>query len=348
MLHTPSDFPNIAFTREQAQALERLANQAEREPACGEMVARDLSALLSGGHALTATPARLAELWPDHPACYPALVLLQAVPQLRERYRAHGIPASILWDTLNDLPLWMSHYERSQGELGLAEYGWLSWHLQFALFRLGRLEYIYTASRVPAYGFRDSRGALSVLAAAGLRFGRGGALVEADEPGRMSAYTENEQSAVGLPLDEAGRAGGEPVCLCKSRWTRVLAPGDPVLDVHIPEGPRLTPNAVSASLAAAPAFFRERLGRTDMRAFTCASWLLSTALPEMLPGSGVAAFQRRFRVAPYTTSDRQIFERVFGRDKGDPLPQETALQRAIVQRYLAGGECRNMAGFILL
>lgn len=123
-----------------------------------------------------------------------------------------------------------------------------------------------------------------------------------------------------------------------------LHPGDPVLEVHIPAGGPLLPAECLDAFAQAEAF----TWPGPWLGFTCVSWLLGPRLPEVLPpDSNVLAFQRLFRPLPCTMDDRQTCERVLGMWPPDPetAPTATALQRAVLAWYRAGGRLDGGAGF---
>ena len=61
--------------------------------------------------------------------------LLAQIPDLCQTYKVHGIPQEVLQDTLADFRFWISPDRVKNAE-------WLSWHLGFRLFQLGRLQYI--------------------------------------------------------------------------------------------------------------------------------------------------------------------------------------------------------------
>jgi len=113
-----------------------------------------------------------------------------------------------------------------------------------------------------------------------------------------------------------------------------------VLSTHIPRGKGLAPADVDASLAAAPAFFAERFPEHPARDVHCHSWMLDPRLPELLPGSNLAAFQQRWRTygeALPGDEDATFFG--FAR-RGpldlDELEAGTSLQRAIVTLWRGG------------
>jgi hypothetical protein len=125
----------------------------------------------------------------------------------------------------------------------------------------------------------------------------------------------------------------------------------PDLDVHIPEDGPLSPAACDESFGAARAFFARHFGNTYARA-VCRSWLLDEQLAEYLPAtSNIIRFQRRFTpTGPVEDGDHDILEFVFRRHPTDlsELPQETALQRAIVTHLREKKHWRIASGVIHL
>ena len=120
--------------------------------------------------------------------------------------------------------------------------------------------------------------------------------------------------------------------------------GDPILEVHIPAGEPLLPDACLESFEAAKQFY------ADMRSvgFTCVSWLLGPNLEEVLPpDSNVIQFKRMFQQVPCGSSDQQMCERVFDMFPLDleKAPQQTSMQRAILAYYKNGGKIPAGAGF---
>ncbi len=355
MLLTPQElnhaFSLISFTSEQRRAVESVSRRINQEPVLERLAQRDAACLADprGPERLEADKDQLAALLGDLADVYPAVILLTRVSWLEGEYARLGISETLLRDALSDIPLWMCNFEKHTGRIGLREYTWLTNHLRMRLFRLGRLEYILTKSRVPAwFYFNGETAQYAALAASGLWFDASGQLC-AQGCGRETVHTCEGGVITGYPIDALGRIQARPLSLRASRWELALAPGDPVLDVHIPEGPPMEPEAVAASLKAAIPFYRDVLGREEERAFTCGSWLMSPALPQILPGSNLAAFQKRFRIAPYTLRDNQVFERVYGRGftSWEEMPMETRLQRGVRDWYQSGGSMRQMQGVIL-
>ncbi|MCI6378626.1 MAG: acyltransferase domain-containing protein [Clostridiales bacterium] len=344
-------FALISFSSRQRQAIETVWRQLNQNPLLERLARKDAAGLADphGPEKIEADAAQLTALLGGLADVYPALILLTRVSWLKGEYALHGIHEAVLRDALSDIPLWMTHFENRAGRVGLGEYTWLTNHMRMRLFRLGRLEYIFTKSRVRAWFYRnDALSQCVALADSGLRFEVSGQLCT-ETCGQVATHHCENGVITGYPVDSLGRIQPQPVSLPANQWRMALAPGDPVLDVHIPEGPPMTPDAITASLQAAIPFYRDHLGLREERAFTCSSWLMSPALPQLLPGSNLAAFQKRFRVVPYTLRDNQVFERVYGKGftAWQEMPMETRLQRGVRDWYMAGGVIRQMQGVIL-
>ncbi|WP_027341387.1 acyltransferase domain-containing protein [Hamadaea tsunoensis] len=136
------------------------------------------------------------------------------------------------------------------------------------------------------------------------------------------------------------------------------SPGDPILEIHIPDllGP-LSPAACDASFASARDFFPRHFPDTKPVAMTCTSWLLDPQLAERLPAhSNITAFQHRFpitgRVDLPELCDKPVLRYIFGLTEQpadwDDLPRTTALERVIGDHLRDGGHWYTHLGFIAI
>ena len=74
-----------------------------------------------------------------------------------------------------------------------------------------------------------------------------------------------------------------------------ISKGDPIIEVHIPEGDRFTVDSCNASFALAREFFKKHFPEYEYKAFTCHSWLLDDTLKKYLPEeSGIIRFGNMF------------------------------------------------------
>ena len=122
--------------------------------------------------------------------------------------------------------------------------------------------------------------------------------------------------------------------------------GTPVLEIHIPAGEPLNPDAVLASINRASPFF-DTYFHQQYPLFHCHSWLLCPGLKMLLPeDSRIIQFQNLFAVYHTDHEERQAEERVFGHLSDDPrqYPEHTALQKALKQHLLNGNEVSMGAG----
>lgn len=113
-----------------------------------------------------------------------------------------------------------------------------------------------------------------------------------------------------------------------------------VLSTHIPRGDGLAPADVDASFAAALPFFAQHFPEHPAQGVHCHSWMLDPRLPELLPGSNLAAFQQRWRTYgdPLPGDEDAMF---FAFASHGPLDLErftptSSLQRAILSLWRVG------------
>ncbi len=64
-------------------------------------------------------------------------VILCCAVKVKKQYEKVGISDEIYLDTMSDIKIWCEN----NGNRGLKNYGWLSNHVKFELFRLGRLQF---------------------------------------------------------------------------------------------------------------------------------------------------------------------------------------------------------------
>ena len=133
-----------------------------------------------------------------------------------------------------------------------------------------------------------------------------------------------------------------------------------VLNTHIPALGPMRPDDVDASLVAAPAFFERHFAdqlEGPIEWVMCYSWLLDQELPELLPGSNIADFASRWEPVGSSDRDRDGYYFVFNIEplpsttlpfKLDELPQDTSLERALVERWRRGGHVEVTTGRIPL
>lgn len=151
-----------------------------------------------------------------------------------------------------------------------------------------------------------------------------------------------------LEVIRIGRLQFEPIRLSQNVTLegKTFTAGTPALDVHIPAGEPLTPEAALDSMGRAPEFFNTYFGKS-FPLLHCHSWLLSPALRELLPEhSRIIQFQNLFTIFRTDNEERQAEDRVFGFLSDDPhnYPENTSLQKAVKRYMLDGKEVMMGAG----
>jgi predicted TIM-barrel fold metal-dependent hydrolase len=129
-----------------------------------------------------------------------------------------------------------------------------------------------------------------------------------------------------------------------------LRKGDPIVEVHIPAGADLSPEAVRASLDAARAFYAKHFPEYTFAHFTCHSWLLDPSLDALLPEtSNILKFRDTFTPILAEESDaalRYVFRwSTTRRNLRHAAPSSSFAER--MKKYaLAGGVLHEAMGAI--
>jgi hypothetical protein len=131
-----------------------------------------------------------------------------------------------------------------------------------------------------------------------------------------------------------------------------------VLSVHIPQTGPLAPEAVDDAFAQARRVFAAHYPERPATAFHCTSWLLDPRVADVLAAtSNLARFQRRWDLqGERSDADADALFFVFHRrydwsQPGGPdlelasLPQETSMQRAVVEALRSGRRWQLCTGF---
>lgn len=133
----------------------------------------------------------------------------------------------------------------------------------------------------------------------------------------------------------------------------VMASGDWVPSIHIPESGPLTPEAVDASLMQARAFFTSHFPDKPVAAAVCVSWMLDPYLVRHMPThTNIGAFVRRFTpmLQPYDDATSALFFVFRTRDLSriPSLPRDTMLQRLVLDRAERGDAWQIGSGYLRL
>jgi len=288
------------------------------------------------------------------------LVMLSAVPQMKETYRRLGIPSNIVRDTVSDLRLWMEtdlYYQRYR-RWGITPWiaRWLCHHWQGKLLQLGRLQFSQSVFKghIRVYQHRSSRELLAI-ADTGICFcgdGNAWAACCGKDPGTWtSSLLLLDDVVIGNPITPDGFAHRKTCKLALNEWKLILEPGNEVLTFHIPASGPLRFEECGASFRQALEIFPRYFPEFNFRGFYSGTWLLDSRLQTLLPPeSNIVRMQRELYLFPGLQGDnQQIYQRVFGWGVTDidSVSWETSLQKIIGEYLQSGGHFHGGYGFLL-
>ena len=139
--------------------------------------------------------------------------------------------------------------------------------------------------------------------------------------------------------------------LPKAEYQRWISAGEDILSVHIPRGADISAAACADTYQKALDFFARYYPERTIRGFHCQSWLMDPALEEFLPKSSrIVSFQQFFQRYPVRSNGKEVFSFVHPTPFASyaELPENTALERALKQRYLNNDPIFVHAGLHLL
>ena len=313
-------------------------------------------ALFSGDHYsfddVSSWPSLKNALEADANAFY-LLVVLSGVPKMRELNEAHSVPPEVERDTLRDLVRSLEWRKRRDDSrtwgLHLHDVAWFTNFVRGDLYRLGRLQFQFGTFCHPARAFRHkTTGAVLAVSEDGVRYDADGQRTDAEGDGAWVAeLTLGGDGVVGNPILPTGQALPRKVTLPSAEWHQALAPRDPILNIHIPDGGPLAHDACGESFRRAAEFFPRHYPERPFIGFCCHSWLLDGQLEDMLPPtSNMVRFQRDVYLLPTEMDVDELFRTVFHGQPDDlaKAPRDTALRRAILERLERGETLKPRAG----
>ena len=307
------------------------------------------TAIILGNEEWNAAPWRS---YPRHDSAANSFMLvfpvLHHVEDIRAFYAKHGIPEHYLRELMQDLPRWIETYsDRTRGLAGFAEVAWLREHVSARMFQIGRLQFQPSTWHTPWTLLRNAQGAFALIAHGGDKVARSGQFASClgvDASGaRDIVYEERPDGIFGHRALHDGSLAFEPEFFPATEWTRHIAPGDPTLNIHIPSGSPLDPEACRASVRDATVFFKTYLPDWPIaraKAMVCGTWLLYPDFQKILPGnSNIVGFQKLFLLHPlHGMDDHQFYERAFV-PEGRAVTRDklrTRLQVALFNHIAAG------------
>jgi hypothetical protein len=288
-------------------------------------------------------------------ALFPLAVLASGTEHAWKAFEDKGVNADIAYATLAFGGLYVRDYHDQHGTWGLSELGWLRNHVRANIFRLGRMVFNASTFKWPFRAFRNRKtGEVITLCDAAGRYSADGLADGTNGVTDFEAWIPEldirDGSVSGHQVSAAGRALQSVVTLSQEEWEQALAPGNAVIDVHIPSGSKLFLHECNESYQWAKAFFTGLSPETAFAAFTCRSWLMDPGLAIILPHeSNIVRFQQQFQLLPISGDHKQTYDIVFGNSRIElaDAPRATQLQRVIVGYVQGGSQMRSAAGYFL-
>lgn len=286
------------------------------------------------------------------------LVALSIVPLLREHHRSLGVPIEVTRATASQVACFCENHADT-GTLGiyLDQLAWLRHYVRENYFRLGRMEYWLKPCRNALCAYRHkASGQIVALAKHGVVFDADGfirtdaAQIGMVEGGWISELNEGEGFVSGHVISPFGMGLPKLVTLPLETWVPVLQQDTWVLDMHIPSGGGLTPQACLASHLQASAFFDRYFPNIRWEAMVCSSWMFNTQLEQILPDTAnLVRYMQDLYLFPVPSSGQDGLWFIFRQESFnlEEAPNETSLQRAILSFLRKGHRWRGGGMFIL-
>ena len=289
------------------------------------------------------------------------LLALGALPRIRAMHVVRGVPADISRDTCGQVAAVCANYRGDTGRNGmyLRQLKWFRYYLdpELLYLRVGRFEYMAKPFSRGLRVLRPRRGGDPViLAADGTPFDAEGFALgpaDADRAAFTATAAVGDDAFTGHPVDgTTGRTSPQLQRFPFAEYLPALLPDDPALDMHIPFGGGMRPEAAEESWRRAFELYARLLPEArHPRAISCSSWVFNPGLPQILPAdSNLVRLQRRVRLAPIATSPVAGLWFIFRQEADFDLataPRRTSLQRAVADSIASGQRWRGGAMILL-
>lgn len=295
--------------------------------------------------------------WPDFTAAlgddggvFYLLIGLGFIPLVRQWHAKLGIPEDITRETVSAARCCCddTHRNARNGLPGMlqGQLGWMRHYTRERYFRIGRLEYWLAPYTWTEQVFRNRHtGEVVALAAHGTRFSAEGRVFGdagnyRNGDGWTASFERPQTHVTGHLLHPNGYGTTHKVTLSLDDWECLLEKGVTTLQMHIPFGGHMPPDACRDSVTRAKALFARHFPDEPAVAITCGSWIFSPQLQACLPDtSNLVRFQRELFLVPSPAHGSDGLWFVF-LERGLPdfrtWPRKTRVQRAILD-YLEQG-----------
>ncbi|MEI6286135.1 MAG: acyltransferase domain-containing protein [Bacillota bacterium] len=288
------------------------------------------------------------------------LVMLAALPLTEAKFRELGIPAHHAAALCSRIGGFYCTYYTGYGSHGINPYQlfWSRFYTDGKIFRVGRLEFwpqeFGTDKQAFAVFRNRNSGNVLALQARAYRYDAAGHCLGGFEDHIPAAFTGSYQQSAetvsGIPVRPEGSCLAAAVTLDLQEWQPVFSATDTLLDIHIPEGGKMTPESVRQSLTGALEFFSTYFPQLKIAGFVCMSWIFNPRYENLLPQANMSEFMRNVYLIPFPASKRdEGFYFLFGKDylPGENYSRDTKLRRMMLDELQAGRPLRHGLMFCL-
>ena len=267
-----------------------------------------------------------------------------------------GMPPSVARDTVDCYRAYLDISKERlsrEGFLASTYYSWNQRYINHSIFKIGILNYemiehcssdAYLLTNGKEYKVLMNNKEIS---SSGRRYGSAGC----SDVAFVATFTETDEYFEGYEVDtENALVLEKKVTLDKKSWRVAVAPGDPILSVHIPKECKLTRENIDAAHTETLGLIGSAFPSFGAKAIYCCSWLLDGQIAKLVgEGSNIVRFQSDFIRYPTVSAGRGVYSFLFGKTgvcEVSELPENTSLQRLVKEKYMAGGYIYEVAGFI--
>ena len=340
------------FSKEQEKALYDYGKMFSGNDKLLEKAERYYKMIFPGGNAAEALPP---ESDGNENGMLFAVIFLVRCELFGDALEKDGIPAEYakhgIWHYKNLFEKNKNCYG-SYGFCGMYRSGMIK-YIKPKTFTLERLSFEMDVFSGPyeVYRSRES-GKLVPIADNAQRYLKDGRPAPKDAAEFFETTFSDKEIIEGYTFNDDGTLNFNAVKLDKTEYEKVIAKGDNVISVHIPEMGRLTPESVRKSFEQAKQFFGKYYSEKHFKAFICSSWLLDTNLKNFLDlKSNIIRFQENFRIVLSFVNTFSIYWHIFGVEKFVPyseLVPKNDFQKKIRDYAINGGNLYSGSGFILI
>lgn len=288
----------------------------------------------------------------------PLFLLIPLVDRAVEEYQRRGFSREEAADFMKVFRSDIGVNVRRHGRPGLDRtyFDWITLYVYAVIFPCGGFLFNIGRNGKKNYVLKNKKDGRAVVLLDDREVHRSGYILGTagmtDEDGAFrTSVTETETEWIGNAVGEDCLMQRSVQHFSKEEWILAVAPGDCTLSIHIPRNGDLSPEKVRAAIEAAFHHAETYYKEYDVKAIRCGSWLLNPTLSDLVGAdSKVSVFGSLFQRYPMPSNGKSVFNFVF-QAAANPdiksLPENSRLQRALKEKYLAGSYHYDFGGYIL-